>query len=430
MPTRQTLISGTADDPATTGIEFAPLLGNGNSPWWTDEEVYADIISAPGKLTNFRVQVKTAPGDSKYWVFAVRKGSPGGAMATTPLGGFIIGTAVLSDLDTDVVTVAAGDRVALMVYGVGTPTAAGAVYWRCDFIPDTDGETILLGDTMAYPLSSTYRNTLIGSKVPDSLVFDAETLFPTSGTLKRFYVGLQTAPGNGNTWTLTAWKNGIAQSLAVAISNSGTTGNDTDPAHNISIAAGDTVLIRAYASGTPASSYATFGMTFLPDTLGEFIASATTDDATSTAQAEYQQLNCGDSLLTVTEEEQHSLASEATAKKMYVSLYTAPGNGNSWIFTLREGLADTALTVTISNTNTSGNAAVDEAIAADALVDTFIDGRAGSNTSKIQIAYLLYIAPTAGPAGVKTLEDVAIASVKTINDTVIASVKTINDSAA
>ena len=36
----------------------------------------------------------------------------------------------------------------------------------------------------------------------------------------------------------------------------------------------------------------------------------------------------------------------------------------------------------------------------------------------------------AGPAGVKTLEDLAIASVKTINDTAIASVKTINDSAA
>lgn len=37
-------------------------------------------------------------------------------------------------------------------------------------------------------------------------------------------------------------------------------------------------------------------------------------------------------------------------------------------------------------------------------------------------------AEVAGPAGVKTINDLAIASVKTINDTVIASVKTINDS--
>jgi len=38
--------------------------------------------------------------------------------------------------------------------------------------------------------------------------------------------------------------------------------------------------------------------------------------------------------------------------------------------------------------------------------------------------------PAGGPAGVKTICDLAIASVKTINDLAIASVKTINDSAA
>jgi len=41
--------------------------------------------------------------------------------------------------------------------------------------------------------------------------------------------------------------------------------------------------------------------------------------------------------------------------------------------------------------------------------------------------YCTYEAGGTGPAGVKTLNDLAIASVKTINDVAIANVKTIND---
>ena len=400
MATVQTIISGTADAPVRDGTaEYSTLMGDGDTVWHATEANRESIISTPGKLTNLKVSVKTAPSAGKSWTFTIRLGNAGGAMADTALSVTISDTDVLSSLDTSEVTVAAGQRVDISATGAGTPTAAGAIYWRCDFIPDTAGETLLLSNTAGNESIDDY-NTLIGSKWPDITEFDGQTLFPTAGTLKNLYVELTAAPGAGKSRTYTIWKNGIAQSLVVTISDSATTGSDTDPAHAVTIAAGDKVAIKESCVGVPEVLYVKFGSTFLPDTAGEWITSATTDDATSSSAVEYQHLNCGDSTLTATENEQHGLAPATTAKKIYVNLSTAPGAGYTWVFTLREALADTALTVSIADANTSGNAAIDEAIAADALVNTSIDAMAGTATSKTQIAILFYNAPTvpAAPA--------------------------------
>lgn len=399
MPTKQFLISGGKDDPITDGTaEYASLSGLGNYAWVSVEEGNETLISTAGKLSNFKVGVAVAPGNGNSWTFTIRKAASGAPMADTPLSVTISGTAVLSSLDTDEVVVAAGERVSISATGISVPTAAAAVYWTCQFTPDTDGETILLSGSAGNSLVLAQGSNLICIEVPDNPAFDAQTLFPTAGTLKRFYVELPTAPGNGNSRIFTITLNGTAKSLVVTISGTATTGNDVDPAHNVTIAAGDKVTIVNTATGTPAGSAVKFGIVFLPTTQGEWIASATTDDASSSLYVEYQHLNCGDSTLIDTETEQHGLAQATTAKKIYVNLATAPGAGYSWVFTLREALANTALTVTISNANTSGNAAVDEAVAADALVDTSIDATAGTATSKTQIAILFYNAPTAPPA--------------------------------
>lgn len=404
MATKQFLISGTSDAPATDGTtEFSCLLGDGGLLWHATEENRTAIISTPGILTNFKVGVNTAPANGNSWTFTIRKGSAGGAMGDTALSVTISNTSVLSALDTDEVAVVAGDRVSIIAVGISVPTAAGAVYWTCQFTPTTDGETILLSNTGGSILTDILYSPLIASRTPDATEFDGQTLFPTPGTLKNFYVERAVAPGGATSEIFTVRKNGVATSMGVTISGTATTGSDTDPAHNVDIAAGDKVTIYLTIVGAPADSLKKYGITFLPDTLGEYIASATTDDTTSSLNVEYQHLNCGDTTLGTTENEYHGLAQATTAKAIYVNLETAPGNGNSWIFTLREGLADTALTVTLSGAapgGLSGNAAVDEVIAADALINTSIDARAGTAISKSQIAYLFYNEPTVPPVGV------------------------------
>ena len=397
MTTKQVIFSGVTSSPAVDGTtELNSLMGNGNASWVATEINHLSVIPTPGKLTNFKVRIRNAPGAGKSWVFTVRAGNP---IGDTALSVTISDTAKISALDTDEVAVAAGDLVSISATGSGTPTDPGAVYWTCEFIPDTDGETILLSNTKGQSLTANYFITLIGGKDPDATEFDAQTLFPTPGTLKKFYVELSAAPGAGKSRIFTINKNGVATGIVVTISDAATTGNSA--ALTSAVAAGDSFSISHTVSGSPAASIVSFGIAFLPDTQGEFMTCATTDNPTSSIQVEYEHLTCGDSALTGTESETHNLARACTAKKIYVLLSTAPGLGNTWIFTLRRNTSDAALTVSISNTNKSGNAAVDVAISNDDVLDTAIDATAGAETSKSQIAYLLYNAPTPPPVGLE-----------------------------
>lgn len=396
MTTKQFLISGTPDAPSTSVTEYAVLLGTQfASTWVTTENAGKEVVSTPGTLTNFKVGVVNAPGVGASWTFTIRKGaSNGGAMGDTALSVTISDSAVLSALDTDSVAVVAGDIITISATPSGPPAAAGAVHLTVQFTPATVSETLLLSNSAGSNLVANDYQTLIGDKTPDATEFDAQTLFPTAGVLKNLYVELNNAPGVGTSRVFTVLVNGSAPvgGLVVTISDAAKVGNDT--ANSIVISAGDKVTIQTTVTGSPLASLGYFGATFVPTVSGEWITSATTDDVTSSTAVEYQTLNCGDSALNNTDSEHYNLAQATTAKKIYVNLGTAPGASNTWTFTLRKnGTTDTALTVSVADSNTNNNAAVDVAISDNDLLDIAVDARAGTATSTSQIAILFYNAP-------------------------------------
>lgn len=78
---------------------------------------------------------------------------------------------------------------------------------------------------------------------------------PTTTTVKRLYCNAVTAPDNGGgtqSYAMTLFKNGSAQSVTCTISEAGTTCNDTS--NSFTITAGDTMSIRSVPSGTPAAA--------------------------------------------------------------------------------------------------------------------------------------------------------------------------------
>lgn len=392
--TFQYIISGSSDSPiATGGTEYQLLMGSGDVAWNATETSRQSVIPTAGTLTDFQVGVRTAPGAGKSWTFTVRSGNPIGNSA---LSVSIAEMDVISVLDTSLVSVVAGDLVSVSSVGISTPTAVGAVWWTCKFIPDTAGETILLAGQTSWITELNYK-PLIGNKTsPDATLFDGQTLFPTSGTLKNFYCELVTAPGAGTDRTFKIEKNGVDSSIAITISGTNTTGNDTT--NTLTVAAGDRVAIQETAvTGTPATTRDKWGIVFVPDTQGEWFTSATTDDTLSTAATEYQQLTCGDSTLTTTENEQYVLAQATTAKAIYVALSTDPGTApDAYTFTLRRnGATDTALTVTITADNTTGSLVTDVTISANDLLSTsIVPVSTPAATPASQIAYLFYDAPT------------------------------------
>jgi len=404
--TKQFIISGTADDPSTSATEYSCLMGDGNSVWTATENARKGLIATAGKLSNFKVRVETAPGAGKSWTFAVRINGANSDLSVT-----ISDTNTISSLDTDEVIVAAGDDTSISATPSGTPTAAEAVYWTVQFTPDTSGETILLSSSNGTTFTNNNYRGLVGNKANEATEFDAQIVFPTAGTLKKVYLELNVAPGAGYSKAVVVRKNGVDTSLVATVSDTNTTGNDTS--NTVTIAAGDKVTYRQSTSGSPASSYEFFGIVFVPDTAGEYIAAAVTDDATNTSAVEYQHLTTGDSALTATENEVYNLAQATTVKAIYVNLSTAPGSGYTWTFTLRDDAADTSLAVSIADTNTSGNYATDVSIAADSVLDTMIDAQAGTATAATQISYLFYNAPTGNTA--PTINEVSLNSKGAIN---------------
>ena len=390
--TKQIIISGTSDDPTNSGTEYNGIMGDGNFAWDTTENNRKQLIATGGIITNFQVKVKTAPGAGNSWDFTIRIGTP---IGDTALSVSIAEGNTLSALDTDQVVVAAGDESSIKAVGTSSPTAAAAVYWTFEFIPTTDGETVIMGGAASVSNSSYYYCPLSSTNF-SGIEFDCQLLFPTPGTLKLFYIELSVAPGGVTSRTFTFRQNEGAVTIAKTITGAETTTNDL--VNTFDIAAGDRVSIYQTVSGAPAATKGWWGCVFLPDTQGEFITCATTIDPTSSTAVEYGQLTHDGSTLTNTENEQHNLARACTAKKIYVRLATSPG-ANNWIFTLRKGtygaMADTSLTVTLNNA-TTGNAAVDVAVSDANLLDTLIDATAGAATSKTQIAYLFYNAPEAG----------------------------------
>ena len=365
----QQIISGSFQSPSSSSTSYHDLMGGGANGFSNTETNRQQVMPTAGTLTNFQFQVKTAPGNGKTWTISVRKNG-----ATTALSQSISGASTyVSALDTDTVSVAAGDLVNIIVENQANPANPDAVYWACEFIPDTAGETILLANSGGNDWTAGNYGTLIANKNPDTQETDAATLFPCSGTIKSFYYQATAAPGAGTTRTLTFRKNGTGQALTADISGTATTTNDTT--HSFTVAAGDYVSIQGTDTlGTPGAQISKWGCVFVPDTAGDFIAAAVSDDSTDLSATEYIPLNAAYNTLQATEDEQYQLiAQDSKVKRIQVRLNIDPGTApDAYSFTLRINGASSGLAATIVADNTTGYAETDVAVSAGDRLDTMI----------------------------------------------------------
>lgn len=390
--TKQFIIGGSVDDPATTGTEYVNLMGDAHNVLWNSTETDVEsVIPTAGTLSNFQVSLQTASGAGKSWTFTIRKTNQDTTLSVS------LANTTLSSVDSDSVAVAAGDKIAMSATGTGTPAAAARVSWTVQFTPTTTGETILLSNAGgSVNFTSTFA-TLIGSTYGgSSSEFNAQILFPTAGTLKKFYVELTVAPGGATSRTFTIAKNGVEEVFAVTISGVATTNSNTS--NTTSVVAGDKVSIHAAVGGSPAATKVKFGIVFAPTTSGEWIASDASDDTLAGANGtEYQQITGGESTLTATETEQYGLSQATTAKAIYVETSADAGvGGDNYAFAFRQngGASSPALGCNITASTTTCTAAADVTVNANDLLDTSITGSsAPAGIGVPKIAYLFYNAP-------------------------------------
>ena len=86
---------------------------------------------------------------------------------------------------------------------------------------------------------------------------------PAAGTISHLYAESDVAPSSGDSFTLTVMKNGSAQSVTCAISDTATAANDTS--NSFTVTAGDLINIRMVATaGTPANTAIYAALRFSP----------------------------------------------------------------------------------------------------------------------------------------------------------------------
>lgn len=76
---------------------------------------------------------------------------------------------------------------------------------------------------------------------------DARMPMPYKGTIKNMYIEINTPATTGESFTYTAFKNGIAQGVTTSISGAAAT-TASDLTHTFNVAAGDTVSVRVVAT--------------------------------------------------------------------------------------------------------------------------------------------------------------------------------------
>ncbi len=227
-------------------------------------------------------------------------------------------------------------------------------------------DSVLINGENADSLSNaaTEYNTISAGSNWSTISNDRKQLISAPGKIKNLYVELSAAPGAGDAFIFTLIVNGAPSALVVTISG----GADTQgfDATEVDVVAGDEVQIRSTYTGSPGTPSARWSFMFTSDNAKE--SNILGSVGTGTAAIIYCKVtnyNSSGGGSATQNEHRVVIPTNGTIKNLYVELSQAPGTGgDAWTFTLQKGtppgaLGDTALVVTITEPDRTGNNVAD-----------------------------------------------------------------------
>lgn len=242
---------GTAD---SSSAYYVPISHGSNIMTTTESLVY-QVIPTNGAIKNLYVRLSNAPAGANGFRCTLRKNG-----ASTNLTCTITGAATTGNDITHSVDVVAGDYVDLMLEPVGFANSA-KVWSGMTFVAAIDGESLILGQSGDTPSTAvTEYNHLTTSFFNDTWTTTEEHRYQSGQvtTLKKLYVMLSDAPGDGKSYTIKPRVNGADSGLAVTISNTDTTGNDTSNTKELT--AFDDLTILSTPASNPTASKIYWGL--------------------------------------------------------------------------------------------------------------------------------------------------------------------------
>jgi hypothetical protein len=322
--------------------------------------VEADVITrvpVAGTFRNLRVRLTQAlvTGGHQF-VFTLRKNGADTAMTVT----ITVATGVANVTDSsNAVTFAAGDTITMKANGGGVAPTRTAIF-SLEFEADADDTSIHSFGGVDDALSTT--TTRYDSAFDGGGGWESHTqidIVAVAGTLTTLNYSLSTAPGSGKSRTFTIMKNGVAQDgsggtvdTRLTISDAATTGTST---FSLPLAVADRLAVRSVPTSSPAASNGCGAVAFVSNSSNTWNVCGHAGVIRNAAVTFSRPV--GDMHTTIWDATESVLQHDSgltafSLSGLRVAFATAPGSGNSWQLTLRKNNADTAQTVTLSDTTT------------------------------------------------------------------------------
>jgi hypothetical protein len=185
-----------------------------------------------------------------------------------------------------------------------------------------------------------------------------DCLCGAAGRLCALRVFLTAAPTSTHSRKFTVFVNGVASLLTTTITGTATTG--IDAVNAITIAAGDELSLETDPTGTPAAGDAFWSVVFESDVdkYSNLMGGSVNLLQTSQLVTEYNFIDGGYTWTTTLADREVVAPHAGTLRNFYVKLTVAPDSGagtQSHILTVMKNGVATGLTVTISDTATTGS---------------------------------------------------------------------------
>jgi len=278
---------GIDDAPSASAVQYQSITGNGEVASWTNTESEVKLVfPTEGQISKFWLRALTAPGASKTNTIKLRLN---GADTSNSL--VFSGTTNLLQQTLTKTSISTGDLVDFSSTPAGTP-AASFYYGGVSFRPTNPNETVMMGSTGDVSLGNTLRylspSALANGATTES---DVWTVIPeysggTYGTVTKFVVALDVAPGGVQSRTFTLRKNGADEAMSITISGTSVIASTTS--NTFDLDDGDTLSVKMTTSGSAATSKAYFGIVIEPLRVGDYIIAGVSGGSLSTTGSAYE----------------------------------------------------------------------------------------------------------------------------------------------
>jgi hypothetical protein len=364
------LISGSDNSTPSNSVDNFNFICASFPSTWSATETDRDCpVAGAMTLTEMYVETLDPPGAGNSFVFTVMKNGSATALVVT-----ISDSANTGSVTGQAVTFAAGDTISMRHTPVSTPDASGQQHWG--ILAKTSNNTFVMFGHTATNASTTateWQGLQGGIGVWEAVAqSNVMQIAPLAGTLRDLYVRLGTAPGTATSRTFSVLLGGSAAGApTVTIADTATAGQDTTT--TLAFGAADTLSFQSAVTLVPAASPVAWSIVCIPTTAGESMILFGNSNPPLVSGTEWEQLQGGGAgTWAAFEDIRGMILAGGTAKSIYVQIGTPADNGagvQSWTFTLRKELADTALAVTISEAASKANFSTDVTITPGDTID-------------------------------------------------------------